>query len=154
MNLTNRKGDFELLHFTHADLFPQLPLKACRFRLKKLMTLCRNFLWYRDPWLKKVAKVKWSFCTVPVECGGLNIKNIEKVALKMAFKWILIGLMQPEAAWSSFCSGGLKGKHKWVKLPPLTIWAIRYEITPKGSALSLSLWKGKLGTILEKPHHL
>ena len=61
-------------------------------QIKEFVALCRNFLWGGDPWTKKIAKVRWQLCTVPVQSGGLGIKNIEELADRMAAKWVLRGL--------------------------------------------------------------
>ena len=37
----------------------------------------------------------------------------------------------------------LKGHHRWKQLPYLTIFGRKYEITPKGSELTYSLWKAQ-----------
>ena len=44
--------------------------------LKEFVALCRNFLWGGDPWIKKVVKVKWDYCTIPHQGGDMGLTNI------------------------------------------------------------------------------
>ena len=99
-----------------------------------------------DPWIKKVVKVKWDHCTLPQQEGGLGITNIQEMVDRMATKWIVRGLQNPKETWAILLFRNmkkftLKGKPKWDNLPDLTIWASKYDMAPKGSPLSVSIWK-------------
>ena len=64
----------------------------------------------------------------------------------MAAKWIVRGLQNPQETWAILLFRNmkkftLKGKPKWDNLPNLTIWASKYDMAPKGSPLSVSIWK-------------
>ena len=64
----------------------------------------------------------------------------------MAAKWIVRGLQNPQETWAilffkKIKKFTLKGKPKWNNLPDITIWASKYDIAPKGSPLSFSIWK-------------
>lgn len=104
--------------------------------VKIFISLSKNFLQEEDLWVKKVAKVKWEFCCLPTELGGLGILNIEDLADRLVAKWILRGSTQHEKSLFS-----LKGHHRWKKLPYITIFGSKYAITPIGSELAVSLWK-------------
>ena len=86
--------------------------------------------------VKKVAKVKWELYCLSTELGGLGILNIEDLADRLATKWILRGLMLPDKNWVWLLNMknhmfALKGHHRWKKIPYLTIFGSKYEITPK-----------------------
>ena len=100
----------------------------------------------RPLWIKKMAQVKWDFCCYLKAKGGLGILNVSKLADRLATKWILRGLMQPNHAWvwllyKNIQHFHIKGNHKWKGLLLSTIIASKYEITTKGSELAISLWK-------------
>ena len=76
----------------------------------------------------------------------MGIINIKELADRMATKWIVRGLQNPQEIWvivlfKKLDKFNLKGKRKWVKLLLITICASKYEIVPKGSPLSCSIWK-------------
>ena len=63
--------------------------------LKYFMALCKNFLWGGDPWIKKMAKVKWYYCCIPKAEGGLGTTDIREMVDRLLAKWILRGILHP-----------------------------------------------------------
>ena len=114
--------------------------------IKTFTRLCRNYLWGGDPWNRSIAKVKWNTCTLPKEAGGLGIRDINHTAERMASKWILRAIENPQEEWVRFLLKDLTkfhitGANKCTNLPTLTIIASKHDITPKGSQLAVTIWK-------------
>ena len=114
--------------------------------LKYFTALCRNFLWGGDPWIRKMAKVKWEFCCTPRVEGGLGIIDIREMADRLAAKWILRGMLNPNLGWAWLLNRKnhlfhIHGLRKWRALPFITIFACKVGIAAKGSKLAVSLWK-------------
>ena len=94
--------------------------------LNYFTALCRNFLWGGDPWIRKMAKVKWDFCCASKIEGGLGIIDIKDMADRLAAKWILRGLLNVSEAWAYMLfkkinTFDLKEKPKWTYLPWINI---------------------------------
>ena len=53
-----------------------------------------------DPWIRNMAKVKWDFCCAPKAKGGLGIIDIKEMADRLAAKWILRGMLNPNLGWA------------------------------------------------------
>ena len=49
-----------------------------------------------------MAKVKWDFCCAPKIEGGLGIIDIKEMADRLAAKWILRGMLNPNLDWAWF----------------------------------------------------
>ena len=63
--------------------------------IKSFTRLCRNYLWGGDPWNRSMAKMKWDICTIPKGAWGLGIRDINHTADRMAAKWVIRALDNP-----------------------------------------------------------
>ena len=115
--------------------------------IKRFTRLCRNYLWGGDPWNNSMPKVKWDFCTIPKEVGGLGIRDINHTADRLASKWIIRSLANPKEDWAQLILKDIKkfsiaGHNKWVNLPDLTI-IVSHMIShlKEASCWQLTFWK-------------
>ena len=91
-----------------------------------------------------MAKVKWEFCCMPRAEGGLGIIDIREMADRLAAKWILRGMLNPNLGWAWLLDRKnhlfhIQGPCKWTALPCITIFASRVGILAKGLELVVSL---------------
>ena len=91
-----------------------------------------------------MAKVKWDFCCMPKAEGGLGIIDIREMADRLAAKWILRGMLNPNLGWAWLINRKnhlihIQGFHKWKALLFSTILASKIGIATKGSNLAVSL---------------
>ena len=112
--------------------------------LNYFRALCRSLLWGGEPWIRKMAKVKWDFCCAPKAKGGLGIIDIREMANRLVAKWILRGMLNPNLGWAWLVNRKnhlfhIQGFHKWTALPFYTIFASKFGILAKGSELAVSL---------------
>lgn len=113
--------------------------------LKEFIKLYTNYLWGGDPWNQSITKVKWYWCSIPKEFGGLGIRDAKQCADRMSAKWIIRAALNPSEDWAILLmhnieSFNLAGHLKWNNLPSLTVMASKYTILPKGSKLSCTIW--------------
>lgn len=114
--------------------------------LKQFTKLCRNFLWGGDPWGKSLPKVKWETVCLPKNQGGLGVHNVNKVADRMAAKWILQSLFIQGEPWAWLLHRethkySLQGFPQWKNLLPSTLLFSKYRINPVGSAIPKRIWE-------------
>ena len=87
-----------------------------------------------------MAKVKWDFCCAPKAEGGLGIIDIREMADRLAAKWILRGMLNPNLGWAWLLNRKnhlfhIQGLRKRRALPFITIFACKVGIAAKGSEL-------------------
>ena len=114
--------------------------------LEYFTALCRNFFWGGDPYIRKIAKVKWDFWCAPKTKGGLGIIDIKETIDKLVANWILRGMINPNLHWAWLINRKnhlfhIQGFHKWTALPFYTTFASKFGISAKGTELAVSLWK-------------
>ena len=114
--------------------------------LKQFNSLCRNFLWSGSTTDYRIPKVKWDICTHQKDKGGLGILNSEEMANRLASKWIVRSLFQPEEDWAVLLHRNLdKAKLAdlplWKDIPQLTLLFSSWPVSPKGSPFIKSIWR-------------
>lgn len=84
----------KILAINHYIIPATLFFLACRpleQALKAVHQVCSVFLWSGSATGKKILKVKWSYCILGKEQGGLGILDIAELANRLTSKWIIRG---------------------------------------------------------------
>ena len=102
-----------------------------------LHSIMRELSMGRGPWIRKMAKVKWDFCCAPKAEGGIGIIDIREMGDRLAAKWILRGMLNPNLGWAWLINSKnhlfhIQGIRKWTALPFITILDSRVGISAKG----------------------
>lgn len=90
--------------------------------IKKVNSLCRNFLWAGDPFQFKIPKVS---CTPRKDKGGLGIIRVADMADRLASKWIIRSWIGPFCSLETIASSPCRAASPLLERSPHTHSALQ-----------------------------
>lgn len=94
--------------------------------IKKLESLCRNFLCLGSDEYTKVPPITWDFMCMPRSCGGLYIRRIEEWNKAALYKQLWAITLKKERLWVKWIHNYYYMKYGVdIKLPTAVSWKLK-----------------------------